>query len=474
MNTFRKPLFIHWFYYISAIVSYGIAFLLLTIHYYEQNLKVSIPCYFLMGLCLTYPHIVFLVQYLKTGFNEKHERYCMLLDAGLSGIFGNFIAIFSMPSLLFYMLTMTNIMLGHGLSVFLRGVALSFFNLLVIGFWVNFKFFTEVSFVLSATSGILTLLYPIYLAYVIHFRTGSLKRSKSKLKIQKIEIQEINEELNQLNEELAVTIETVSEQKEQIQKQNTDVTQSVKYAKRIQEAVMPSISYVEKILPESFILYKPRDVVSGDFYFVTEHQNKIFIAAVDCTGHGIPGAFMSLLGNDLLTEIIISKDIVEVDIILNKLNEGIRKILRQEETKNNDGMDIALVVIDKTTKTISFAGAKNPLFYIQNGVLQHIKGDNKHIGGEQRGGNLFTKHTIDLDNTPIFLYLTSDGYQDQFGGQYCKKFSVKKLKDTLFSIYQKPLFEQQKILDKTIEDWKNEANETQIDDILIIGLKITL
>ncbi len=471
MNTFQKPLFIHWFYYISAIVSYLIAFILLVVHYYQQNIEIHILCYVLLGLCLTYPHIAFWLQYFKTGFNEQHERYCMLLDAGIAGIFGNFIAIFSAPSLLFFMLTMTNIMLGHGLRVFLIGFALSIFNLLLIVYWVGFHFFENVSFELSAVSGVLTLLYPTYLAYIVHFRTNSLKNSKNKLKIQKAEIQELNEELNQLNEELATTVDTISEQKDKIESQKDDITQSITYAKRIQEAVLNPLSYLQEIIPQSFILYKPRDIVSGDFYFMVEHNQKIFVAAVDCTGHGIPGAFMSFLGNDLMIEIIMNRNIDQADEILNKMNKGIRRILRQNETKNRDGMDIALIVIDKIENKVDFAGAKNPLIYIQNNELFHIKGDNKHIGGEQKEEIVFTKHTIEIKSETTF-YVFSDGYQDQFGGQENRKFMINKLKPMLLNIHQKPFEEQRNILDTEIENWKTEGKEHQTDDILLIGLKI--
>ncbi len=472
MNTFKKPLFIHWFYYISAIVSYLIAFVLLIVHYYQQNTEIPFLCYILLGLCLVYPHFVFWLQYFKTGFNEKHEQYCMLLDVGISGVFGNFIAIFSAPSLLFFMLTMTNIMLGHGLKIFLMGVILSFFNLFLISFWVGFHFFDNVSFELSAVSGFFTLLYPIYLAYIINFRTNSLKNSKIKLKLQTSAMQEMNEELNQLNEELSTTVETVSKQKSQIEIYNDDIIQSINYAKKIQEAVLPPLSYLQEIMGESFILYKPRDVVSGDFYFAIEHNNKIFIAAVDCTGHGIPGAFMSFLGNNLMNEIIVEKNIDQADEILNKMNKGIKKILRQEKTNNRDGMDIALVVIDKNKKFVEFAGARNPLIYVQNQELFYVKGDAKSVGDEQKEDIKFKKHHIEINSETIF-YIYSDGYQDQFGGKENKKITTKILRETLFSIHKKPFEEQHKYLDNFLEDWKNQGKEHQTDDILLIGFKIS-
>jgi len=472
MNTFKKPLFIHWFYYISAIVCYLIAFTLLMVHYYEQSKHFSVLGYILLGTCLVYPHVTFWIQYLKTGFNEQHEQYCMLFDVGICGLFGNMIAIFSAPCLLYCLLTTTNIMLAHGTKAFLLGVALAVFNFVWGGLWIGFYFFQPVSFELTSISGLLTLLYPVYLASVVHIRTKMLKNSKIKLREQKEIMQEMNEELNQLNEELSTTIETVSHQKTEIQKQHFDITQSIQYAKQIQEAFMPSLEYIAHNLPHSFILYRPRDVVSGDFYFIHKHAGKVFVAVVDCTGHGIPGAFMSFLGNDLLTEIIVNRNTLEPDQVLNKMNKGIRRVLRQAETNNRDGMDISLVVIDQQAQTLQYAGARNPLIYIQNKQLYTIKADIKSIGGEQREENkVFTNHNIDM-RLPTTLYLFSDGYQDQFGGKARKKFMITILRKKLFEVYQKPLFEQREILNQTIEQWMIDGNERQTDDILLIGIKI--
>lgn len=472
MNTFKKPLFIHLFYYISAIICYWIAFTLIVVHYYEQNKQISSLGYALLGTCLVYPHITFAIQYFKTGFNEYHERYCMLFDVGICGLFGNMIALFSAPALLYCMLTMTNIMLAHGTRYFLIGTALALFNYTWAGIWMGFQFFQPVSFELTGTSGLLTLLYPVYLASVVHIRTKMLKNSKTKLREQKEMMQEMNEELNQLNEELSTNIETISEQKTEIQKQHFDITQSISYAKQIQEAFMPSLAYIAHTIPHSFILHRPRDIVSGDFYFINKHAGKIFIAAVDCTGHGIPGAFMSFLGNDLLTEIIVNRNTLEPHQILIKMSKGIRRVLRQTETNNRDGMDISLVVIDHKAQTLEYAGARNPLIYIQNHQLHTIKADIKSIGGEQREEHkLFTKHTLPID-LPTTFYLFSDGFQDQFGSKAHKKFMIASLRKKLFEIYQKPLSEQREILNQTIEQWMFDGDERQTDDILIIGVQI--
>lgn len=472
MNTFKKPLFIHWFYYISAVVCYWIAFALVFVHYYEQNKTLPTLGYALLGTCLLYPHITFGIQYFRTGFNERHERICMLFDVGLCGLFGNMIDIFSAPALLYCMLTMTNIMLAHGTKYFLMGTAVAFLNYAWAGLVMGFQFFQPVSFGLTVASGLLTLFYPIYLASVVHIRTKMLKNSKIKLREQKEMMQELNEELNQLNEEISTTLETVSAQKTEIQKQHFDITQSISYAKNIQEAFMPSLEFIAHTIPHSFILYRPRDIVSGDFYYINEHAGKIFIAAVDCTGHGIPGAFMSFLGNDLLTEIIVNRNTLEPDLILNKMSKGIRRVLRQAETNNRDGMDIALAVIDHQAKKLAYSGARNPLIYIQNQHLHTIKADIKSIGGEQREENkVFTKHIVDI-SLPTTFYLFTDGFQDQFGGKAHKKFMTASLRKKLLEIHQKPLPEQHNILNETLEQWITEGNERQTDDILLIGVKV--
>jgi len=172
-----------------------------------------------------------------------------------------------------------------------------------------------------------------------------------------------------------------------IRKLYEDLSGSIHYAQGIQDTILPIQEKFASLLPHSFVFFKPRDVVSGDFYFLEEVDNKIILAAIDCTGHGVPGAFMSLIGNDILTEIIINQKITEPHKILEKLHLGVRALLRQEETKNRDGMDMSLVVIDKGNKILEFAGAKNPLIYIQNDKLKTIKGDKMPIGGEQREEN---------------------------------------------------------------------------------------
>lgn len=257
-----------------------------------------------------------------------------------------------------------------------------------------------------------------------------------------------------------------------IAKKNDDITASLNYASRIQSAILPHPNTLEKGFSEHFILYQPKEIVSGDFYWYDEKVGKQIIAAVDCTGHGVPGAFMSMLGNQLLDKIINIDFVFEADQILNFLHLEVQKVLKQKDTGNQDGMDIALCVIDRKAKTLDFAGAHNPLVYIQDGEIQVIKGDRLAIGGDDRGRTKpFTKHQVDLTK-PTTFYLYSDGYQDQFGGIKNKKFTSKRFRELLFEQYQLSMFDQKENLTVRLKKWMEEGGEEQVDDILIMGFHI--
>ncbi|TAE00462.1 MAG: hypothetical protein EAZ97_05730 [Bacteroidetes bacterium] len=267
------------------------------------------------------------------------------------------------------------------------------------------------------------------------------------------------------------TLELV-EQSKVLEKKNSDITASINYASRIQAAILPSLEEMKAHLPEIFVFFKPRDIISGDFYWFAEAEdNKVLIAAVDCTGHGVPGAFMSMIGNDILNEAVNSLGIYEPDKILSQLHKGIRKALKQEESNNRDGMDMALCCIDTKNKIIEYSGAKNPFIYIQNNELHEIKGDKTPVGGSQQKEELtYAKHNILADGATM-CYIFSDGFQDQFGGEKGRKFMHRNLSDLFFEIHQKSMEVQRDILDKTLQNWLGEHHK-RIDDILIIGFKI--
>lgn len=250
-----------------------------------------------------------------------------------------------------------------------------------------------------------------------------------------------------------------------------EIKDSISYAQKIQTAILPLQDDIKSELEHCFILFKPRDVVSGDFYWFNTLNNKVLIAAVDCTGHGVPGAFMSMIGYSLLNEIVSKEDQLDAANILNKLHEGVRKSLKQNRDifESKDGMDIALTVIDKTNKTLQYAGAKRPLLYYNGDHFIETKADKQSIGGLEIDPDFsFTNHNFELKKGDTF-YLFTDGYVDQFGGEKDKKFSTSKFKQTLAQIQAQSLEKQQETLDHIIEDWKSTTEQT--DDILVIGLR---
>ncbi|SFF46039.1 tetratricopeptide repeat protein [Thermoflexibacter ruber] len=296
---------------------------------------------------------------------------------------------------------------------------------------------------------------------------------------QKRQIDERNEELKQANEELQSTLELAEDQKKEILKKNEDITASIVYAQRIQNAMLPLQERISNCFGEGnfFIFYKPRDIVSGDFYWFAEvedenlpQKQKVIFAVADCTGHGVPGAFMSMIGNELLNEIVIEKGITSPELILNQLHKGIRQALKQGQTNSNDGMDISVCVIDKNNANIEYAGANNPIYIVHNQQLTDIKADKMPVGGEQRGRErFFTKHNFPLvEGTTIYLF--SDGFQDQFGGPENKKFMVKHFRNLLFSMHNDSMAKQVQILEEKLASWKGE--EKQTDDITVVGIRL--
>ncbi|MCX6296980.1 MAG: SpoIIE family protein phosphatase [Bacteroidetes bacterium] len=273
--------------------------------------------------------------------------------------------------------------------------------------------------------------------------------------------------------------EQVVRQKEEIETQNQElevlykhVTDSIKYAKRIQEAILPPDSFVKRVLPNSFVLYKPKDIVSGDFYWMDEKNGKTMFSAVDCTGHGVPGAFMSIVGYNLLKHVVNSDENTTPSLILDRLNEGVSETLHHghEESQAKDGMDLSFCTIDFKTLELQYAGAYNPLYLIRDGQLIQTKADKFPIGlflGEEK--KKFTNHTVQLLKGDS-VYIFSDGYADQFGGPNGKKFMANHFRDLLMQVHKEPIEKQKDILNKTIEEWRGPLD--QVDDILVIGLKI--
>lgn len=262
----------------------------------------------------------------------------------------------------------------------------------------------------------------------------------------------------------------VIRQKEIIEEKNKRITDSIKYAKRIQEAILPTQKSILKYRKTSFVLFKPKDIVSGDFYWMEESSEKIIFAVVDCTGHGVPGAFMSIIGYNGLYQIVHEKGITKPSEILNRLNELVLNILRQTEDSDSisDGMDISICCFDKRKQILEFAGAFNPLYLVRKGELIQYKGDKFSVGSAKRmKTKAFRNHSIEIQQEDR-IYIFSDGYADQFGGMNNKKFKYQNFREVLLQNALKPMTEQRNLLDEVIEEWKGE--EDQVDDICVIGV----
>jgi serine phosphatase RsbU (regulator of sigma subunit) len=262
----------------------------------------------------------------------------------------------------------------------------------------------------------------------------------------------------------------VVRQRDVLEIQKNEIEDSIRYACRIQNAVLPASQDFTDLVPESFVFFRPRDIVSGDFYWVSKVENKLIISAADCTGHGVPGAFMSMLGVAFLNEIVNKDHIVKPDTILGKLREKVIEALQQQGISGEakDGMDIVVISVDYIEMKLHYAGAYNPLLMVRNKQLSEITADKMPIAIYERMKE-FTDHEIKIEKGDLF-YFFSDGYEDQFGGPDGKKFKAKRFRELLVEISSRPMKEQKEIIISTFENWK--GDQDQVDDIVVLGVRI--
>ena len=321
---------------------------------------------------------------------------------------------------------------------------------------------------------VLLIFASIYFYVVNH--TRNLQKAKVLLEN---EVELRTHELREEKEKVELINEEVIAQKAIIELKNNDITDSIKYAKNIQEALLPPLNNLLNEMNDAFVLYLPKDIVSGDFYWFSKRNNKRFIASVDCTGHGVPGAFMSIVGNTLLGEIVSDKNITKPSEILNELHAGVKSSLKQSNSDNErrDGMDIALCALNEDGSVLEYAGANRPLWIFRKNksgeeAFEMIKANKFPIGGlemENEVKRQFTNHEIPLEKGDV-IYIFSDGFADQFGGAKGKKFMLGNLQKLVSSIYELPIKEQEKVLYNAFSEWK--GNIEQVDDVLIIGFRV--
>jgi serine phosphatase RsbU (regulator of sigma subunit) len=256
-----------------------------------------------------------------------------------------------------------------------------------------------------------------------------------------------------------------------IQEKNSDIMASIEYASKIQEALLPSADNPD-FFSDSFFMVRPKDIVSGDFLWYTELDGKKIVAVVDCTGHGVPGAFMSMIGNTFLQQIINERGIMDPAEVLNELRKNVVRALNQKGKGVNrkDGMDMAICVIDEANGMLEFAGANNPLFVMQSKKMLEIKGDKQPVGYFEGNEMPFTKHTIQIEKGDC-IYIFSDGYVDQFGGPKGKKFKYRQFSELLQSLSRRSMQEQKEIINQVFDEWKGELE--QVDDVCVVGIRMT-
>jgi serine phosphatase RsbU (regulator of sigma subunit) len=304
------------------------------------------------------------------------------------------------------------------------------------------------------------------------------KRIEAEKKVLEDKVTERTQELELSNQEIISQKNNLEVKNKEIDHKNKEITQSIEYALHIQQSILPDTAAIYKVLTDSFVLYKPKDIVSGDFFAFTTisqagQQDEIIIAAADCTGHGVPGALMSMLGSNILYQIVNEKKQTTPSDILYHLNVGVNESLKQNINEGNDGMDIVLCNIkysnDFDSAEVQYAGANRPLYIVRDGMLEEIKATKMPIGGVQFQERIFTNHQMTLKKGDI-LFLTTDGYADQFGGELGKKLTTKKFKEFIVTLQDKPMKEQGKRVESFFDSWRGD-NE-QIDVVCFIGIRI--
>lgn len=285
------------------------------------------------------------------------------------------------------------------------------------------------------------------------------------------EIEILKDEIESQKEELETRRDLAEKQRDEIITQKKELTDSIIYASQIQSSLIPGSELFKKSFSDYFILNKPKDIVSGDFFWISAKGNKTIVAITDCTGHGVPGAFMSLLGIGLLNEIVNDLNIVQPNLILNNLRDKVIKSLAQSGTDEEtmDGMDIALITLDRENFTLQFSGANNSLIKIRNNKLCETRGDRMPVGSYLIADKPFTNHEIEIEANDS-LYLFSDGYKDQYGWRNNRKLKHSRFLEYLLSIQNVPMKAQKILLGNNLKNWMGDLE--QIDDILVVGVQV--
>jgi len=461
-----------------------------SIYFFQQQKFGSLPIETVVFLILInlYPHVAYWV-YRYNHYNRYYEFANLIADMFWIGFISGFLHFSPIYAFPFVLANSASMLASNGFGLVWKGLLAYILavGLYILGF--GFEFDTSLIAKPAFFSTLYLSIAVYYIGYLSFTKGTVIRKNKKKIEEQNKELQQqhdeltvLNQEIRQQNEEILVQRDNIEHQnillkaqKDALEDANHSIKESIVYAQRIQQAVLPSNEQMSAFFPRHFVLYRPKHIVSGDFYWIkktTYHQECLWLAVADCTGHGVPGAFMSLIGQLLLQQIILEFPTMKLSDILTELNARIVAQLRQSETHNKDGMHLGLIKIECDTRTLYYAGSKHSLVWIDKEcVLQIIKADTPAIGGEtSRRSLVFNEHSLPLASINTF-YMFSDGYQDQFGGEDNKKIGSKRFQQIIEHLQKYSIQEQGIYLNSQLQNWMQEGNEKQIDDILVVGVQ---
>ncbi|MEM6298431.1 MAG: SpoIIE family protein phosphatase [Bacteroidota bacterium] len=423
-----------------AYVLFTISALATSFHFYD---RLTVQAIIFTGVALTYPHLAFLF-YRKTGERRQVEFQILLADMVLIGWIAAQFHFSPIVAAIPFVVNSSANFATAGLRVFLQGLVAFALSCLVFGALNGFVFDNTYATTALAMSGLYLFLGTHYLGFLANVQGVNVRKSRAQ----------------------------IMEQKQVIEQSNRSLTSSINYARRIQEAILPFEDRIQGCFGKEnfFVFYRPLHIVSGDFYWLEQLEDgKIIVVVADCTGHGVPGAFMSLIGSKILDDVVLQRGITQPNQILEQLDQEIRRILHQNHNENRDGMEA--VVMSISPENVAFSGAMNALYYSHKGEFHEVRGSRRWLGGY----SFLTKKQFELhENLPpeATFYLCSDGFQDQFGSEQRRKFTRRRLRETLKELSNLSLPEQGKQLEHIHETWKNAGQERQTDDVTIMGFRL--
>ena len=451
------------FIYPMRIVGYSFAITSL-LSFYQVFYSLTPLVWVYCGLMFTYPHIAFYI-YKRSGFDREIEFKTLVFDMFLIGLISAFLKFSPLFALPYVIANSASNFASNGPRLFFQGIIAFAVGVLLGILLLGFHFHYQYNIWVSIPSYVYLLLAAHYIGFISYNKGSVLRKTKQLTEAQNTELIQQKEELEALNQDIQY-------KHIELTKANQSIQDSIRYAKHIQGAILPRSEVVERMFPNHFIFYQPRDIVGGDFYWIYEQANLQVLVVADCTGHGVPGAFMSLIGQMFLEETVANQQVTSPAEVLSLMHQKVSRFLNQKYNGNQDGMDLAMVTYQPNQQQLQFAGAKSALLYLQEGELHKCKGSLFSIGHENYAVPItFQQHTIQV-LPPTRVYLYSDGFQDQFGGEHKKRLGSKRFARLLEDTQHLSLPEQGQKLTQFFHQWRNDGLDAQMDDVLVLGVEI--